>query len=232
MGRVTAARAVLLDALGTLVELEPPGPALRQELRARCGIQVSRAAAERAMATEILFYRANLREGRDRDALAGLRRRCTAVLAGALGEPVSDLQMADLQGVLLASLRFRAFPEVPTALARMRARGVRLVVVSNWDWSLHEMLARTGLASQLSGAISSAELGVGKPSPAIFRHALTLAGVPADAAIHVGDTPSEDVAGAQAAGIEPVLIARRGKPKGPRGVRTVRSLTEVDELAA
>ena len=43
---------------------------------------------------------------------------------------------------------------------------------------------------------------------AIFERALELAGAPADEAIHVGDSPDEDVAGALAAGIEPGLIHR------------------------
>ena len=45
-------------------------------------------------------------------------------------------------------------------------------------------------------------------------------------AIHVGDNPAEDVAGARAAGIEPLLIRREGAP-GPDGVRAIASLTEL-----
>ena len=52
---------------------------------------------------------------------------------------------ADVAGALLAALRFRAFPEAPAVLRALRARGARLVVVSNWDVSLHDVLERTGL---------------------------------------------------------------------------------------
>ena len=44
--------------------------------------------------------------------------------------------------------------------------GLRLVVVSNWDVSLHEVLARTGLTPLLDGAVTSAEVGAAKPDPA------------------------------------------------------------------
>ena len=46
-------RAVLLDAMGTLIELEPPAPRLRAELRARAGLEVSEAEARAAMGEEI-----------------------------------------------------------------------------------------------------------------------------------------------------------------------------------
>lgn len=217
-------RAVLLDALGTLLRLEPPAPApaLRRELAAR-GVEVDEATAEAAMSAEIVYYRAHNLEGRDRAALADLRRRCAEVLAQALGVSAS----AAVHDALLASLRFRAYPDVPSALDRLRGAGLRLVVVSNWDVSLHDRLAETGIAERVDGAVASAELGVGKPDPAIFRHALTLAGVAPGEAIHVGDSPVADVEGARAAGIEPVLMVRDGAPPQEGAVRVVRSLAEL-----
>jgi FMN phosphatase YigB (HAD superfamily) len=55
--------------------------------------------------------------------------------------------------------------------------------------------------------------------------------VPAQDAVHVGDSPEEDVEGARAAGIEPVLLVRDGD-LAIEGVRTTRSLAEVAELVA
>jgi putative hydrolase of the HAD superfamily len=199
---------ITLDALGTLVELEPPAPHLAREL----GVPLD--AAERAIAAEIAYYRAHLDEGRDRAGVADLRRRCARVLA-------SELSMSDdLTDVLLASLRFNVFADVEATLQVLRERGTRLVVVSNWDVSLHEVLARLELTPLLDGIVTSAEAGVRKPSPEIF------ALVGALPAIHVGDSLEEDVAGARAAGIEPVLIRRGGGP-GPLGVRTIASLAEL-----
>jgi putative hydrolase of the HAD superfamily len=230
VGRLNV-RAVLLDALGTLLRLEPPAPALRRELASRCGLDVDEEAAAAAVAAEIAYYRAHNLEGRDRAALADLRLRCARVLRDALGPEARDLPVEEVLAALLASLRFTAYPDVLPALDRMRAAGLRLVVVSNWDVSLHDRLAETGIAERLQGAIASAELGVAKPDPAIFAHALTLAGVPASQALHAGDSPAEDVEGARAAGIEPVLLVRDGEWRG-NGVRIARSLTEVAELVA
>jgi putative hydrolase of the HAD superfamily len=222
MGGVTP-RAVLLDALGTLLALEPPAPRLVRELAAR-GAAVSEEEAGAALRAEIAFYRAHHDLGSDRDGLAELRARCTEVLREAL--PVAARGAPDLQGALLASLRFRAYDEVPGALRALRAAGARLVVVSNWDVSLHDALAATGLAPLVDGAISSAEAGAAKPDPRIFARALALAGAGAAGALHVGDSVEFDVAGARAAGIEPVLVLRDGGDPPP-GVRTVRSLSSL-----
>jgi putative hydrolase of the HAD superfamily len=101
------------------------------------------------------------------------------------------------------------------------------VVVSNWDISLHDLLARLGIAPLLDGIVTSAQLGSRKPDPAIFVRGLELAGVRPAEAIHVGDSLDEDVAGARAAAIEPVLIRRDGSSPGPPGVRTIASLSEL-----
>jgi putative hydrolase of the HAD superfamily len=218
--------AILLDALGTLVALEPPAPKLRAELAERFGLDVSEDEAARAIAAEIAYYRSHLDEGRDAAGLDSLRRRCAEVLRSALPGDGSRLEVDRVLEALLASLRFTAFPDVRPALQRARERGQRLVVVSNWDVSLVGVLRGLGLEPLLDGIVTSAGAGARKPSPAIFEQALRLAGVAAADAIHVGDTLDEDVAGARAAGVEPVLIRRGDGPPLP-GVRTISSLAEL-----
>src|SRR4051812_23086582 len=175
-----ARRAVLLDALGTLLRLEPPAPRLRAALRARARVDVGDDAATRAMRAEIRFYRAHLHEGRNAGALADLRRRAADAMRPALPRAAATLPSHVLTAALLDALEFTPFPDVAPALAALRTRGVALVVVSNWDVSLHDRLAETGLRALVDGAVASAELGVAKPDPAIFHHALALVG--ADAA--------------------------------------------------
>src|SRR5947209_14449589 len=137
--------AVLFDALGTLVTLEPPGPALRAQLAARCGLEISLAEAEGAFAAEISYYRAHLHRGRDIVGLQALRRECAGVLREALPR-AAHLDLDTMTDILLSSLRFSAFDDALPALRTARERGSRIVVVSNWDCSLHGVLERTGLA--------------------------------------------------------------------------------------
>ncbi len=218
-------RAILFDALGTLLSFEPPAPHLRAALRERAGVDVGAAAAEAAIRAEIAYYRAHLDEGRDPESLADLRGRCAAAMAPAL-PGIDDRVLLDS---LLDSLRFYAYPDAAPTLTALRAAGIRIVVVSNWDWSLHERLAETGLAPLVDGALASAEVGSAKPDGAIFRAAL--AGGRAADAWHVGDTPEADVDGARAAGLRPILIARDGG-EAIEGVIVIRTLTELIPLAA
>ncbi len=140
------------------------------------------------------------------------------------GEP--KLELDPLVEALLASLHFTAFTDARPALGQARARGQRLVVVSNWDVSLHGVLRALELEPLLDGVVTSAGAGARKPAPAIFEHALALIGASPDEAIHVGDSLEEDVAGARAAGIRPVLIRRDGGA-GVVGVRTISTLAEL-----
>ena len=210
--------AVLLDAMGTLIELEDPAPHLVGELAAR-GVSVELADARRAVRAEIALYRAEHDSAVDAPSLAVLRRRCAAVIASELGDLPADLAL----DALLAAIRFRPYPEVPAVLAALRARGDRLAVVSNWDVSLHDVLERTQLRGLVDVVVVSATVGAAKPDPAIFAQALAALGAAPGEAVHVGDDVDLDVVGARAAGIEPVLVARDGAP-GPPGVRTITGL--------
>jgi putative hydrolase of the HAD superfamily len=211
-------RAILLDAMGTLVELEDPAPHLVAELAAR-GVDVALADARRAVRAEIALYRAEHDTAVDAASLAALRRRCAAVIATELGGLGAGVAL----DALLGAIRFRPYDEVPGTLAALRAEGARLVVVSNWDVSLHDALRDTGLAPLVDGAISSAEAGAAKPDPAIFLQALAALDARPGDALHAGDDLEADVAGARAAGIAAVLVARDGAAPPP-GVRAIASL--------
>jgi putative hydrolase of the HAD superfamily len=205
-------RAVFLDALGTLLELEPPWVALRERLQD----QLDEARLVAALRAEMSYYRDHAHEGRDEASLAELRERCAAIVSERLGVEIS---VEDL----LASIHFAVYPDVIRALDELRDRGLKLVVVSNWDCSLPSVLERCGLEGRLDGTITSAGAGARKPDPAIFAAALELAGCEPAEALHVGDTPEEDVAGARAAGIRPLLIDRAG------GEGEISSLAQIGE---
>jgi putative hydrolase of the HAD superfamily len=218
--------AITFDALGTLVGFEPPAPHLRVAWRDR-GHAVSEAAAKQAIRDEIAYYRAHLYEGGDVAGLMDLRRRSAEAMRDALPGIADDTLLA----ALLESLRFFAYPDVPAALGALRQAGVRIVVVSNWDASLHERLHETGLAPLVDGALASAEVGAAKPDGAIFTAALQLTGTAPHETWHVGDSPEADVVGARRAGLFPVLIARGDGPHPPADVPVIETLDELIPLA-
>ena len=212
--------------LGTLVELQDPVPRLRAELRRRTGVDVGDEAAARGFAAEISYYLDHHMEGRDRESLDDLRDRCAERMDEALG--ADGLPRADIRAAMMDSLEFRPFPDVKPALSELRERGLRLVIASNWDWSLPQWVERAGLDGLVDGTASSAVVGAAKPAPDVFREALRLAGAEPAEALHVGDSLEGDVHGARGAGIRAVLIQRGGEP--PDGVEAIRSLAALPSL--
>jgi 2-haloalkanoic acid dehalogenase type II len=205
-------RAVFLDALGTLVELEPPWVSLRARVPAEVGDE----RLEQALRAEMAYYRDHAHEGRDEASLADLRKRCAAIVSERLGIEVTVDELVE-------AIRFDAYPDAEPALRDLHRRGQRLVVVSNWDYALPRVLERCGIDGLLDGTVTSAQTGSRKPDPEIFRAALKLSGCAPDEALHVGDTPEEDVEGARAAGIRALLIDRDGNGGD------IASLTEISE---
>jgi len=199
---------VLLDAFGTLVGLDPPLPRLTAELAAEGFVHPQEAIAA-ALDAEMRFYRANHDRGRDAESLLALRRECAAVLGEGLGRGAPDL--GRLTRCLLDSLEFVLLPDALPALDALAAAGHRLAIVSNWDYDLPAELARLGIADRFEAVAVSAALGVGKPRPEIFRHALDLLGVAPEEAVHCGDQPDRDCAGAHAAGVTAILVDRAGR---------------------
>jgi len=201
MGEVER-RACLIDALGTMVRLDPPWERISPAV-------VEGVAPERvrdAFSDEMAFYSAHAHEARDAEGLAELRSRCAALLSHGLGREVDVATMME-------AIAFEAYDDAAPALRELRGMDLRILCVSNWDYALGEVLERIGLAELLDGVVTSASSGFRKPDPAIFDAALAMAGCAAGEAIHVGDG-DEDVAGARAAGIEVLRIDRSGRGEG------------------
>jgi putative hydrolase of the HAD superfamily len=218
-------RAVLIDSFGTLVALEPPHVRLRARLYSDVGLDVSPEQAAAAFRAEIEHYLAHHLEGRDAESLDRLRDDCAAVLHEALGDSARGVDRAVVRAAMVDSLRFDAFADAAPALRALRAGGLRLVVASNWDCSLPEVLADARLLHLVDAVVASAVAGAAKPDERLFAAALDAAGCAPDEAIHVGDSIDNDLAGATAAGIAALLLVRSGDP--PPGTPAIRSLAEL-----
>lgn len=219
--------AVLLDALGTLVRLEPPAPRLQASLRARLGHELELDRCDAAMHAEMAYYRAHCARATDDAALATLRLECADVLADVLDIGASG---SELLPCLTDAVAFTAFPDARPALEALAAQGRRLAVVSNWDVSLPPVLVRLGLARQIELVVHSAGVGASKPDPRPFLVALERLSLPAAACVHVGDDPVNDGEGAAAAGLTAVIVDRDGTGRGGGTARYVRTLHEVPAL--
>lgn len=109
-------------------------------------------------------------------------------------------------------------PHALEVLEALKARGKKLVVVSNWDGLLPRVLEVVGLAPYFDAVVVSALVGAAKPDARIFAEALARAGARPETTLHVGDSPEADAGGAAAVGIAPLLV----DPVNPeRDLRTV-----------
>ncbi|MDI6901470.1 MAG: HAD-IA family hydrolase [Anaerosomatales bacterium] len=124
--------------------------------------------------------------------------------------------------------RWRAYPDVRSAFERLRDRGLRLGVISNWDRRLAGLLEALGLGELLDTVVSSADIGLRKPDPRIFEAACRAIGVAPDESAHVGDHHYADVLGARSVGMHAVLIDRHGGEAPPVGAAPIETLDELE----
>jgi HAD superfamily hydrolase (TIGR01509 family) len=126
------------------------------------------------------------------------------------GVPLSDATAAALAELHTYHQTHNLWETVPDevlpALAALRAKGLRLVVLSNANGTLHRAFDRLGLTSSFDVIFDSHREGVEKPDPRFFHIALQRAGADAATTMHVGDLYHVDVAGARAAGLTPALL--------------------------
>jgi len=107
-------------------------------------------------------------------------------------------------------------PDVPDLFRQLRARGIRVGVLSNTMWPRRwhdDVFRRDGVLDLIDGAVYTSEIDWTKPHPEAFRAAMTAIGVSDPArCVFVGDRPFDDVHGAQQAGLRAVLVPNSDVP--------------------
>ena len=197
-------RAILLDAGGTLIHMDAAcilGALARHgSTRTDADYRLADLAARRAV---VAWLGAGHRPG-EHERWALYARTLLAAL-DATPEAEVAVWTAVRERHLAATLWSYAEPGTRAALARLRAAGYTLGIVSNADGRVATYLESAGLGGLFDFVIDSGTVGVEKPDPAIFALACERAGVTPAEAAHVGDVYEVDVLGARAAGVMPIL---------------------------
>lgn len=188
--------AVTVDGFGTLVHIADPVPTLLQALRSY-GVERSPEIVRAAFSAEVAFYKPRAATGRDGPSLRALRIDSARVFLEAAG---AELPAEAFVDDFMAAIVLDPIPGAIETVRELRRRRLELAVVSNWDVGLRELLEEAGLASFFSAIVTTAEAGVGKSDPALFRLALSRLGVEPARALHVGDEQDDEL-GARAAGM-------------------------------
>ncbi len=155
------------------------------------------------------------------EELAAFRRENAREVADSLG---LDAPAEVLDEVMDRRILHNPYPEAEAVMKKLKGIGFPLYVVSNWDVALTTVLEDLGWTRYMSGIVASAQVGSEKPDGTIFEEALKVAGVPHDRVIHVGNDPISDIQGAAAAGIDAVLIDRKGGIEAPDAVEILPDL--------
>jgi FMN phosphatase YigB (HAD superfamily) len=190
--RAAALDAVTLDAYGTLVTLRDPVPALVAALAER-GVERTPDAVLAGFRAEVAHYGEHSHEGGDEAGLQGLQQECAGVFLTAVD---AGLDAGEFAPAFVGALHFEPLPGVAAALAQLRALGLELAVVANWDLSIGRLLGEAGLARFFSAIVHAAR----KPAPDGFLSALAELGIAPARALHIGDD-AKDEQGATAAGL-------------------------------
>jgi HAD superfamily hydrolase (TIGR01509 family) len=181
--------AVTLDAHGTLVTLADPVAALTGALLER-GVERTPEAVLAGFQAEVAHYAPRASEGHDEESLARLQRECVGVFLEAVG---AGLAPDEFVPAYIGALHFDVLPGVVESLDRLRALGLELAVVANWDLSLHRLLDDAGLARYFKVVVHAAR----KPAPDGLLRALGQLQVDPGRALHIGDDDADqDAAGA------------------------------------
>jgi len=158
-------------------------------------------------------------------------RRVVSVAFEELGDfPRFEEYFFELFEVFRSTRGWQLFPETLEVLRELRLRGLIVGVISNFDSRLLDVSRALGLSALIDSFTISSLAGAAKPDPAIFQIALQRHGLKASEAVHVGDSREDDVHGAIAAGLVPILLDRDGSEPGPEGVCTIGHLGELLNL--
>ena len=196
------AAVVTFDAGQTLVELDLEFLARRLAGR---GVRVASSDLERAAPAAWRLY--------DELVAAGHGHPWKALMASLLeGAGVTDVRphvdwLWDEQPRV--NLWRKPIAEMVELARELGARGVKVAVVSNSEGGLAGLFAEIGLAPLFLTIVDSGRVGIDKPDPRIFAHALGLVGGRASEAVHIGDSWSADVLGATAAGWRAIYYPSR-----------------------
>lgn len=205
-------RAVLFDAVGTLLVPRPPVAEVYHAHARRFGSSLGREEIARRFAAAFARQEAIDRAAGDRTSEPRERERWRAIVA----ETIHDANDADglfdaLWNHFALASHWRLFDDAPAAIARARDSAGVVGMASNFDARLHGIVANMAGLAPIARVFVSSELGWRKPAAEFFRAIEAALGLRPEEILLVGDDVENDHRAAAAAGWRAVLVDRSGK---------------------
>ncbi len=201
-------RAVVFDAVGTLIHAEPSVVRVYAEIGRRYGSRLN--ADEIASRFKAAFGRQETID-REKDWATSEARelqRWRHIVAEVFGTEDGARCFAELYDYFARPEAWRVDAAAGDLIASLRRRGLIVAMASNLDSRLHGIVAGLPSLRQLNDVIISSEVGTRKPGRAFFQAIETRLGLMASEIAFVGDDPINDGQGAADAGMVSLLLGR------------------------
>ncbi len=226
---------IFFDAAGTLFHVRGSVGEIYTTIARNYGVAGQPAEVEEAFITAFQAKSAEgMRAHAGKDRLQEERLWWMEVVrrafTGRIPESVLPAYFEEVFNVFRGAAGWVLYPDTITTLRDLRSRGYRLGVLSNFDSRLDDVLANLGIGDFFNGVVFSWSAGFAKPDARIFHHALQVMQVPAANALHVGDSPEDDFAGASGAGLNALLVDRGNDCSDTEGMPRISSLSELCRL--
>jgi putative hydrolase of the HAD superfamily len=207
-------RAVLFDAVGTLIQLREAVGETYARYGVEYGVEVSPGALQSAFTVVLRRMPPMTFPGHtDADLRAAERGWWRTVVhstfaAAGVVEPWRDFEagFARLFDHYAGAGAWCCTAGAAATLGALRRRDLRIGMVSNFDYRLPAILEALGLAPLLDVIVLPSDAGAAKPDRRIFDLALARLEIRADQAVYVGDDADDDIAGARAAGVRAIDV--------------------------
>jgi putative hydrolase of the HAD superfamily len=211
-GRLTGVRAVVFDAVGTLIMPDPPAPSVYAEVGRKLG---SRLAPDVITAR----FRAAFRAEEEIDRAAGWRtdeareeRRWRTIVAATLDDVTdSEVCFRALWDHFVRPAAWRCDPAAGPVLTALARRGLTVAIASNFDRRLRTVVAGLPELAAVGTLVISSELGWRKPAADFFSALVRAVDYTPGEVLLVGDDYENDYVGATAAGLRSVLLDPSGR---------------------
>ncbi len=205
---IEGVRAVLFDAVGTVIEPDPPVFEVYRRVGLDHGVEIEDDEIKRRFRSAFALDEHDEQRGPGTTSEAIEYRRWRRIVTACLPEvpdPVSAFEQ--LWAHFARPDAWRVVEEIPPLLGWLQARGIVLRIASNFDGRLRAILdGLPDLEPLRTDPLISSEIGARKPHPAFFQAALNALQLSPEQVLLIGDDPINDRQGAQEAGIRCLLI--------------------------
>lgn len=208
-------KGVFFDAGGTLFEVKGGVGAIYRRFAKKYGVAVTADRLEGAFREVFKKSPPLAFPGAEPSQIKNLERdwwyRLVRSVFSEVPFPEFDAFFDDVYVFFEEAEAWTLFPETREVLEKLHRDRYHIGIISNFDSRIEAICVSLGIREFLTTITHSSRYGEAKPSPGLFKRALTEAGLRASESIYVGDSPQHDIEGARIIGMTPLLVDRTGR---------------------